>query len=205
MMTDTKSINIDDKSNRIFLGIEHLIETTSKQVAISLNVEVSRLYWSIGNYIISQIQYETYSQYGRQILATVSQQLIAKFGKGYTYSALTRMVKISREYHNVEMFATLSQTLSWSHFIELVSIEDETKRLFYQQMAITEKWSIRVLRSKIDSMLFEKTAIAAKPNNEILSTLQTIDTSNINPDLIFRNTYVLDFLGLGDYYSDKRA
>ena len=203
MMTDTKSINIDDKSNRIFLGIEHLIENTSKQIAISLNVEVSRLYWSIGNYIISQIQYETYSQYGRQILATVSQQLIAKFGKGYTYSALTRMVKISREYHNVEMFATLSQTLSWSHFIELVSIEDETKRLFYQQMAITEKWSIRVLRSKIDSMLFEKTAIAAKPNNEILSTLQTIDTSNINPDLIFRNTYVLDFLGLGDYYSEK--
>jgi len=138
---------------------------------VYLNTTISRLYWSIGNYIVTEMQYETYSEYGQQILATLSQRLTEKFGKGYSYSALTRMVKVAEAYTE-EMFATLSQTLSWSHFIELVSIEDNTKRLFYQQMCIAEKWSVRILRQKQDTMLFERTAIAAKPEDEILQTLQ---------------------------------
>jgi len=90
-----------------------------------------------GKNITTEIQYETYSDYGQQILATLSQRLTEKFGKGYSYFALTRMVKVAEAYPE-EMFATVSQTLSWNHFIELVSIEDTTKRLFYQQMSIVE-------------------------------------------------------------------
>ncbi|KAA6320540.1 hypothetical protein EZS27_029699, partial [termite gut metagenome] len=144
----------------------------------------------------------TYSQHGQQILATVSQQLTEKFGKGYTYSALTRMIKVAEAY-NEEMFATVSQTLSWSHFIELVAIEDCTKRMFYQQMCIAEKWSIRTLRQKEDVMLFERTAIAAKPEDVILQTLQETENTNLSPDLVFKNTYILDFLGLNGYFSEK--
>jgi predicted nuclease of restriction endonuclease-like (RecB) superfamily len=101
------------------------------------------------------------------------------------------------------MFATLSQTLSWSHFIELVSIEDSTKRLFYQQMSIVENWSVRTLRQKQDGMLFERTAIAAKPEDEIIKTLRTTIKTNINPDLVFKSSYILDFFGLTGYYSEK--
>jgi predicted nucleic acid-binding Zn finger protein len=101
--------SINNKSNQLLLGIENLIEQKGRNVAVYLNAEVSRLYWSIGNYIVTEMQYETYSQHGQQILATVS------------------------------------QTLSWSHFIELVSIEDSTKRMFYQQMCIAEKWSIHTI------------------------------------------------------------
>jgi predicted nuclease of restriction endonuclease-like (RecB) superfamily len=125
-----------------------------------------------------------------------------QFGKGYSYSALTRMIKISETYPE-EMFATLSQTLSWSHFIELVSIEDTKKRLFYQQMSIVENWSVRTLRQKQDSMLFERTAIAAKSDDEILQTLQTATKTNISPDLVFKSSYILDFFGLTGYYSEK--
>lgn len=191
--------NINKKSNQLFIGIERLIEQTSRNIAIYLNTQVSRLYWSIGNYIVTEMQYEAYSQHGQQILATLSQQLTEKFGKGYTYSALTRMIKVAEAYDE-EMFATVSQTLSWSHFIELMSIEDTTKRLFYQQMSIAEKWSIRTLRQKQDTMLFERTAIAAKSESEILQTLQN---THISPDLVFRSTYILDFLGLSGYYSEK--
>jgi predicted nuclease of restriction endonuclease-like (RecB) superfamily len=148
------------------------------------------------------MQYETYSQHGQQILATLSQRLTEMFGKGYTYSALTRMMKVAETYTE-KMFATLSQTLSWSHFIELVSIEDPTKRLFYQQMCIVEHWSIRTLRQKEDSMLFERTAIAAKPEDVILQTLQTTDNTNLSPDLVFKSSYILNFLGLNGYYSEK--
>jgi len=187
--------------NKLLLGIEHIIEQTGRNVAIYLNVQISRLYWSIGNYIVTEIQHEPYSQHGQQILATLSQQLSEKFGKGYSYSALTRMIKVAEAYDE-EMFATLSQTLSWSHFIELISIEDTTRRLFYQQMSIAENWSVRMLRQKQDTMLFERTAIAAKPQDEILLSLQTNDT-DLSPDLVFKSTYILDFLGLSGYYSEK--
>jgi len=190
------------ETNHLLLGIETLIKSAGKNIAIYLNTEISRLYWSIGNYIITEIQYETYSQNGQQILATLSQRLTEKFGKGYTYSALTRMIKVAESY-NEEMFATLSQTLSWSHFIELVAIENPAKRLFYQQMCIIENWSVRTLRQKEDTMLFERTAIAAKPDDEILEILQTTNNANINPDLVFKNTYIIDFLGLSGYYSEK--
>lgn len=183
--------------------IEQLIEQKGRHLAQYLNTEISRLYWSIGNYIITKVEYQTYSQYGQQIIATLSQQLTEKFGKGYSYSALTRMVKVAETF-NEEMFATLSQTLSWSHFIELISIEDTTKRLFYQQMCIAEKWSVRTLRQKEDTMLFERTVIAAKPDDVIVQSLEsTTQTENIHPDLVFKNTYILDFLGLTGYFSEK--
>lgn len=113
------------------------------------------------------------------------------------------MVKVAQTYTNLEMFATLSQTLSWSHIIELTAIENQTKRLFYQQMCTAERWSIRTLRQKQDSMLFERTVIAAKPEDEIIGTLRMIDADNIAPDVVFKSTYILDFLGLGGFYSEK--
>lgn len=123
---------VEDASNQLLSGIERLIKQTGRNVAVYLNAEVSRLYWSIGNYIITEIHYETYSQHGRQILATVSRRLTEMFGKGYTYSALTRMVRIAQIY-NEEMFATVSRTLSWSHFIELVSIDKLNKSIAIAQ------------------------------------------------------------------------
>ncbi|MDR2840889.1 MAG: PDDEXK nuclease domain-containing protein, partial [Paludibacter sp.] len=194
--------NINNKSNQLLLGIEQLIEQTGRNVAVYLNTEISRLYWSIGNYIVTELGYEFSSGYGTQILATLSQELTSKFGKGYTYSALNRMIKVAEAYDE-EIFATLSRKLSWSHFIELIYIEDATKRLFYQQMCIAERWSIRTLRQKEDAMLFERTAIAATPEDVILQELQNADNINLSPDLVFKNTYVLDFLGLSGYFSEK--
>lgn len=203
----TNNVEISDTGktpdpNRLLIKIESLIEKTGKNVASYLNTEISRLYWAIGNHIITEMRYETYSQHGRKTLATLSQRLTEKFGKGYTYSAITRMIKVAESY-NEEMFATLSQTLSWSHFIELSVIENPAKKLFYQQMCIMENWSVRTLRQKQDAMLFERTAIAGKPDDEIIQILQTTDNKNINPDLVFKSTYIIDFLGLNGYYSEK--
>ena len=188
--------------SKLLLGIEKLIENTSKNAAIYLNVEISRTYWAIGNYIISEIKYEPYSKHGQEILATLSQELTQKYGKGYSYSALTRMIKVAQAYDK-KMFATLSQTLTWSHFIEFVGIENPVKRLFYQQMCALENWSIRTLRQKEDAMLFERTVIAAQPDETIKKTLQNVNNANLSPDLVFKNTYILDFLGLNGFFSEK--
>ncbi len=172
-------------------------------MAVYVNVKSNMMYWSIGQYIITDLQYETYSAYGEQILAKVSKRLTSEYGKGYTYSALTRMMKVARIYGDEEMFATLSQTLSWSHFLELITIEDSTKRLFYQQVGIAEHWSVRERRDKQDAMVYERSLIAAKPDDEIVKTLENITPKHFEADVILKNSYVLDFLELSGYYSEN--
>lgn len=191
-----------DKDNQVlFNEIKQLIQNSVQQAAIYLNQATNNLYWSIGHYILEELKHEVYSNYGKQTLATLSQQLTQTFGKGYNYSALTRMIKVADKYPQ-EMFATLSQTLSWSHFIELITIKDTTKRLFYQQMCSLEQWSVRTLRNKQDEMLYERTAIAKQPETVIINSLEKVK-QNLSPDLVFKNSYILDFLGLNSYYSEK--
>ena len=112
-------------------------------------------------------------------------------------------MKVARFYSDEEMFATLSQTLTWSHFFELVTIEDNNKRLFYQQMGIAEHWSVRQLRDKQDEMTYERSLIAVKPEDEIVKTLEKVTPTHMEPDVVLRNSYVLDFLGLNGYYSEE--
>ena len=149
------------------------------------------------------MDYQTYSAYGKKIIATLSQRLMARYGKGFTYSALTRMMKVARIYNDPEMFATLSQTLTWSHFLELITIEDDTKRLFYQQMGIAEHWSVKQLRNKQDEMAYERSLLAVKPDDMMVKTLENISPHHMEPDVVLKSSYVLDFLGLSGYYSEE--
>ncbi len=159
------------------------------------------LNYSIGKHIVQRIGHKTYDNYGKSILATLSQRLTAEYGRGYTYSALTRMVKVSNTF-DPEMFATLSQTLSWSHFIELATIESTIKRLYYQQMAAHNHWSLRELRRRVDSMDYERSLVAAKEEDDIIAAL-TAPNPTSNPDVMLKSSYVVDFLGLTGYYSEK--
>ena len=102
--------------------IKSLIETTKQKVAQSINSSLTLLYWSIGHMLNNSLKKE----YGEEIVATVSQQLQKEYGKGYSYSALTRMMKLAKLFDKNEI-ATLSQQLSWSHFIELIPLDDTMK------------------------------------------------------------------------------
>ncbi len=191
------------KTKELLGGIDSIIVNARKKVAVFLNTETILLYWSIGNYIKNEIKHESYSNYGKQILATLSQELTLKYGKGYSYSALTRMIKVATSY-DVESIATVSQYLSWSHLIELAGIADTNKRLFYEQLAVIENWGVRELRQKEDTMLYERTAIAKQPQEVILQALKKQASSPVlSPDLVFKNTYILDFLGLDASFSES--
>ncbi len=164
---------ITTTSNRLLNGISDLISVSKQKVAVSLNVEITLLYWSIGDFINKELKSKDVSTYGKQILATLSQELTKMFGRGYSYTALTRMSKIATiiERENV---ATLSQHLSWSHFIKLSGIDDNTKRLFYTQMCIAENWSVRDLRKQSDSMLYERTAISQRPEETAKNVIRSL-------------------------------
>ncbi|MDD4970291.1 MAG: PDDEXK nuclease domain-containing protein [Paludibacter sp.] len=195
--------DIELRSKEIISGVLQIIDTARNRVAIYVNAETTHLFYEIGKYLHLEILKENRAEYGYRIVATVSQQLTMQLGKGYTYTALTRMIKVAKAF-NDENIATLSQQLSWSHFIELSGIENELKRKFYTELCAFDHWGVRVLRDKIDSMMFERSAIASRPEEIINDDLQHLcDKKEISPDLVFKNTYVLDFLQLSHHYSES--
>ncbi|MCC5917261.1 MAG: DUF1016 family protein [Cryomorphaceae bacterium] len=204
--TDTASKNKVDflpTVNHLVEKISALVNATRSKVAIYLNAETTLLYWSIGHYIAVELKQKNQLEYGKQILVTLSQELTKNLGKGFSYSALTRMIKVAENFTE-ENIATVSQQLSWSHLIELATISDELKREYYLLLSAQNQWSVRELREQIDKMLFERTALAKMPEAEIKNQLQNLKSQNdLHPDLVFKNTYVLDFLNLPQFYAES--
>lgn len=160
-------------------------------------------YWQVGTRIRRDILGNERANYGQAIVATVSQELTADYGRGYTVSAIHRMIKFSECFPDPKIVATLSRELSWSHLVLLLPIQDPLKRDFYIEMSRRERWDVRTTRDRIEGMLFERTAISRKPEELIRKELDDLrDKERYSPDLIFRDPYFLDFLGLADTFSE---
>ena len=194
----------DFSVDSLFTDIRSLVQSARRQAVQAINVSMVALYWQIGERIKREVLGDKRAAYGKKIVATLSQQLTAEFGPGYTTGALARMIVFAEQYPDPKIVATLSQQLSWSHFVELVVIEDALRRDFYTELCQVEGWSVRELRAKIKGMLFERTAISRKPEEMIRSELAALrDTGKMGTDLVFRDPYVLDFLGLADTFSEN--
>lgn len=114
------------------------------------------------------------------------------------------MCAFQEQFHDFGIVATLSQQLSWSHFIEIITLKTDLEREFYAQMCRVENWSVRTLREKIRSMLFERTAISNKPEELAKLELHALkEEDKLSPDLVFKDPYVLSFLGLKDTFLEK--
>jgi predicted nuclease of restriction endonuclease-like (RecB) superfamily len=184
--------------------VRSMIEQTREGVARTVNAGMTLLYWRIGKRIQADILGNERAEYGKEILATLSQELTSEFGKGFSYSALTRMVRFAENFSEPSIVATLSRQLGWSHFKEIIPLKDELQRDFYAEMCRVERWSVRTLRDKIDAMLYERTAISKKPEEVAKAELANLRTEDqLSPDLVFRDPYFLDFLGLKDRYLEK--
>jgi predicted nuclease of restriction endonuclease-like (RecB) superfamily len=184
--------------------IRGMIEKARVSVAAAVNSGLTMLYWRIGRRIHQEILQGERGEYGKQILATTSQALSREYGNGFSYSGLTRMVKFAEAFPDEAIVATLSQQLSWSHFRELLPLEKPLQRDFYAEMCRIERWSVRTLRQKIDSLLYERTAISRKPEEVIRHEIDVLrDEDQLTPDLVFKDPYFLDFLGLRDHYLEK--
>jgi predicted nuclease of restriction endonuclease-like (RecB) superfamily len=189
---------------RLLGDIRSLIEQAREQTARAVNSALVELYWRIGKRIRKDVLHEQRADYGEEIVATLSQQLAAEYGRGFDRTNLSRMVKLAEIFPDEEIVATLSQQLSWSHFRELLPLDDPLKREFYAEMCRTERWSVRTLRRKIDRMLFERTAVSKKPEGLIQQDLTALrEEDRLTPDLVFRDPYFLDFLGLTGTYSEE--
>ena len=193
-----------EESNELYSKIVSLIKSRKIAISQALNSAMIFLYWEIGEAICLDVLDRTKADYGKSIVDEVSRKLTQEYGKGFNRAAVFRMIQFYQEFPDREKVATLSQQLTWSHFVELLPIEDDLKRDFYAAMCKNEGWSVRTLRDRKKSMLYERTAISRKPEETIKDDIiQLMDQDKMSLDMFYRDPYVLDFLGLKDTYSEK--
>jgi len=188
----------------LFVSIKELIEQSKQQIAVSVNATMTALYWQIGSTIKIEVLKNNRAEYGQQIVQTLSAQLEKDYGKGWSEKQLRHCVQFVTVFEDEQIVSALRRQLSWTHLKALIYIEAPLKREFYIEMCKLEKWSSRQLQERIQSLLYERTAISRKPELTIQHDLDLLkNEQKLNPDLVFRDPYFLEFLGLSDMYSEK--
>lgn len=193
-----------DLSNTLFAEIIRLIEESRLTVARKVNESMSMLYWRVGELIKRDVLKEKRAEYGKKIIDTLASQLSTEYGAGWSKQQLRHCLRAAEIFPHEEIFSAVRRELTWTHIKTIIYIEDELKRTFYLELCKLENWTSRQLQERVNSMLFERTAISKKPDETIQNELKQLKTTNnLSPDLVFRDPYFLSFLGLADTYSEK--
>jgi predicted nuclease of restriction endonuclease-like (RecB) superfamily len=188
----------------LLADVRELILTAREAVARAVNTGLTLLYWEIGTRIRRDILQEKRAEYGEQILHALSAKLEKEFGRGFGERNLSRMVRFAEAFPDRQILTSLMSKLGWTHFLHIVRLDDPLQRDFYAEMCRMENWSTRTLEQKIKSMLYERTALSKKPDKLIKQELAALRSEDkLTPDLVFRDPYILDFLGLKDTYAEK--
>jgi predicted nuclease of restriction endonuclease-like (RecB) superfamily len=200
MKPDTNNNSADLLLN----DIKQLIEKSRQQVAVAVNSAISLLYWQIGQRLNNEVLQHKRAEYGKEIVHSISKQLEQEYGKGWSKRQIHYCLRFAHVFPDAQIVHTLCTQLSWSHIRLIITMDEEVKRLFYMEMCKLEKWSVRTFQERIDSMLFERTALSKHPEQTIKNDLERLQNDQLlSPDLVFKDPYFLDFLGLTDTYSEK--
>lgn len=188
----------------VLLGdIRTLIQSAQQRVASAANAELTLLFWHIGLRVQTEVLTRRRAGYGEAIISALAAQLVQEFGRSFAEKNLRRMVQFAATFPDQRIVATLSRQLSWSHFVALLPLKDPLQREYYLQMAGAERWSVRTLRERIDSMLYERTALSRKPATLMAQELAIMrESQRMTPALLMRDPYILDFLGLKDAWQE---
>lgn len=203
-MAVQKKISGSGATPDIFQHIHSLIDMARANVLVTVNTELVILYWKIGRAINDHILQNKRAGYGEEIMRKLSLQLTARYGKGWSRQQLLHCLRSAQTFLEDQILYAVRRQLSWTHVRSIMYMDDELKRRFYMDMAAHERWSSRVLKERIDSMLYERTALSKKPQKLIEKELQVLKNEGpVTDQLVFKDPYMLDFLGLTDVYSEK--
>jgi len=202
--TNAIILNDEEKVQVLLNDLINLIEESKKGLATTSNAVLTITYWRVGERINRDILGNKRAEYGKKIVVSTARQLAMMYGKSFEEKNLRRMLQFAQVFNDQEIVVSLIRHLSWTHFIALIPLKDPLLREFYTQMCRIEGWNVKTLRSKIDSMLYERTALSKKPDELIRAELNNLKENNtISPDIVFKSPYFLDFTGLKNTYSEK--
>ncbi len=169
-----------------------LIASSRQRLAGAVNAELTRLYWTLGQRLSTEVLGGERASYGAQLLDQLGQQLSQEFGRGFEARNLRRMVRFAQAFPDAEIVSTLSTKLSWSHLVAIVPLKTPEARRFYAVQAALEGWSVRELSNQIDRKAFERTEIASTQ----APAVPAAQLAHTEPAQVFKDPYFLDFLGL---------
>jgi hypothetical protein len=195
-------MNLVSKEIQLIDNLKSIIIESKNSAIVNVNSILTMMYWEIGNTINQEILKNSRAEYGKSIVSTVSQQLQADFGKGFEEKNLRRMIQFASIFEK-ENVASVSRHLSWTHFLVLLPLKDEIQRDFYLQMCKNEKWSVRTFRDRVNSMLYERTALSKKPDELIKYELEELKKGTIKDVVVLKDPYFLDFLDMKDRFLEK--
>ncbi len=185
--------SIVDLDKHLLNEISQLIEQTKGKVATQANSALTILFWEVGQKINVHILNNKRAEYGKQIVVTLSRELVKRFGRNFEEKNLRRMQQFAEQFMDFEIVVTLSRHLSWSHILALIPLKSEQAKIFYAEKSASELWSVRELREQISRKTYERTQIA---NSQLSKNQQNIHH-------IFKDPYLLDFLDVKDDYLEN--
>ncbi|HNW98026.1 MAG TPA: PDDEXK nuclease domain-containing protein [Bacteroidales bacterium] len=177
----------------IFQELSQLIEQSKAQVVSYANSTLTLLFWQVGKRINEHILQNKRAEYGKQIVQTLSAQLEKEFGRSFTERNLRRMMQFAEEFADIEIVTSLMTKLSWTHFLQLLSLKTMEQKLFYSRKIAEEQWSVRQTQKYIQQKTYERQEIA---NSQIVGENTALKDT-------FKDPYILDFLGMKDGYLEK--
>ncbi len=190
--------------NKLYNDVSHLIEITQRRTIREVSRTGVMLYWHIGHRINHDILNSARAEYGAQIVKNLSEKLQKKHGVGFGLRVIHRCSQFERFFPDEKIILSLNAHLKWTHFVALLNIDNKLKREFYAEMCRIERWSTRELAKKIEDMLFERTAIAKRPEEIIEKEIVKLrETSTLNPDLIIQDPYIFTYLGSHEIEDEK--
>ena len=148
-------------TDRLLAEFRTLIDTARQQVAQAVNAGLVTLYWHVGKRIRQEVLGEERAAYGEQIVHSLSGQLTAEYGRGFSRPNLFHMIRFAEVFPDEQIVYALRRQLTWTHFRELIAIDDPLKREFYAEMCRAERWSTRTLQDQIKRSVVLPPAIAA--------------------------------------------
>jgi predicted nuclease of restriction endonuclease-like (RecB) superfamily len=197
-------MELDNDIQKLYASIALQIKQAKTKVAITANSELALLYWNVGKSINEFVLQGNRAAYGKEIIVNLARKLTANFGKGWGEKQIRHCLRAAESFSEEQIVYALRRQLTWTHLKTIAYEENPLKRQFYLELAISQHWNTRTLSEQIDKMLFERTAIAKQPEEIIKKEIQNLaDNEELNPELIFKNTYILDFLNLPHNYSEN--
>ena len=188
----------------LFNDVCLIIDQARRHVATYVNVEACLMNWHVGKRIKEDVLYNQRAEYGKQILKNLSVKLTERYGTGWGTEKLKHCVRSAHLFSEDDIMYAARTQLTWTHLRSLMSLKDSLERQFYMEMCRIEHWDTRTLDEKIDSQLYQRTAISQRPEEVIRRELKELrEEDTLNPDIVFRSTYFLDMLGLPDVFSEK--
>jgi predicted nuclease of restriction endonuclease-like (RecB) superfamily len=188
----------------LFDAISHLIESCRKRAAVVVNTELVLMHWQIGKCINDNILQNKRAGYGDTVIEALSLRLTEKYGKGWATRQLRHFSHCASVFSEKQIVNALRSQLGWTHIRILSYLDEPLKRKFYLEMCVHERWSTRQLQERINTMMYERTMVSKRSDKQIRKELDSLkEKGPVTEDVVFKDPYILDFLGLNDVYNEQ--